>query len=102
MFLPKYEAMVRMRIQQPNDSDDTPTDYLTRVVGDPELGVLVLNVKAPKGRAGKYEATVHVRVNQPKEFEKIEPMDYLRIHLTDEEFGLLVEDVKVVVILGPN
>ena len=95
----KYEALVRIAVTQRQDVSDSPTDYLTRYCADPEIGVLVLDIKVLNDRRpapGVYAALVHVRVRQPPEFTKILPKDYLRINLTDEDFGMLVEEVNII------
>ena len=90
-----YEAMVRLRVEQIKDPDARPIDYIIMIAGDPDHGVLVLNVDAPTGHPYKYRAMIHVRVTQPTKFWPIEPKDYLRINLTDEDFGVVVEDVRI-------
>ncbi len=42
----EYEAIIRIRVRQPDKFETvTPTDYVTVHIADPDLGVMVVDVK---------------------------------------------------------
>lgn len=89
-----YEAYVGLRVARPRDHI---VDFIVRVVSDPDLGVLVLNIDQMLSLdADTYTARVHVRISPPSQFVAIKPEDYIRIHMTDEEFGLSVIDIQII------
>lgn len=71
--------------------------WLTDLIGCPALGVLVTDInQIDLVSMRAYEISVHVRVKTPPEFDPVEPEDYCRIHMTDEEFGLSVVKVDII------
>jgi hypothetical protein len=43
----------------------------------------------------EYRAILIVKVKQPDKYEGMDPIDYLTTHVTDEELGVTVVDVKI-------
>lgn len=94
-----YEAKVRLRVGtiKFDEFDGSLVDFLTQIISDPDLGVLVLNIdEMGVENRTEYTARVHVRVRQTLQFKRVEAENYVRIHMTDEDFGLSVVDVEII------
>jgi len=96
----EFRAKVRMRvdIKEFRNQDESFVMFLTRLLNDPDLGVSVTTINqidCVSLKEYQYECSVHVKVRTPPEFDKVEPKDYCRIHMTDEEFGFLVTNVEI-------
>lgn len=95
----EFRAKVRMRVNivKFREQDNSFVGFLTNLLGDPDLGVIVTDIDEIGIVSDReYDARVHVRVTQAPEFERIEPKDYCRIHMADEEFGFQVLDVEII------
>lgn len=100
----EFRAKVRIRcdtLKAFAEQDDNFIGFLTNMMSDPDLGVIVTNVTDVEVMVRReYRATVHVRVIKPAEFERVLPEDYCRIHMTDEDLGFDVMEVQLVA--APN
>lgn len=92
-----FEAFVTLTLTPTDKFDRWTTEHLVALADSAELGVRVIDIKAPAEFTEATQVVVHVSVTKPEKFEIVKNDDFLRINLTDPEFGMQVDDVRVVV-----
>lgn len=94
----EFRAKVKMlvNVKEFVKQADSFIGFLTSLIGDPDLGVIVTDIdEIAVVSSHEYEARVHVKVRTPPEFDNVEPQDYCRIHMTDEDYGFSVVGVEI-------
>lgn len=87
---------MRVDVKEFTKQDQSFVGFLTTLIADPQLGVIVTDIDEIAIISDhEYVARVHVRVQKLPEFERVEPEDYCRIHMTDEDFGFTVESIEI-------